>query len=67
LSATLVFDHPTSLVLTRHLLDELGLSEPEPTPEAGQGAQDIEDRTEAIQNMSLAELLRTAQRSGDPT
>ncbi|MGR3939227.1 SDR family NAD(P)-dependent oxidoreductase [Streptomyces sp. BRA346] len=73
LSATLVFDHPTALVLTRHLLDELGLSEPESTPEStpeaepGQGAQDMEDRTAAIQNMSLAELLRTAQRSGDPT
>ncbi|RNG00106.1 beta-ketoacyl reductase, partial [Streptomyces botrytidirepellens] len=73
LSATLVFDHPTALVLTRHLLDELGLSEPESTPEStpeaeqDQGAQDMEDRTAAIQNMSLAELLRTAQRSGDPT
>ncbi|MEU0838795.1 type I polyketide synthase [Streptomyces sp. NPDC005962] len=73
LSATLVFDHPTALVLTRHLLDELGLSNPESTPDGpepgpdAQDTQDLENRTAAIQNMSLAELLRTAQRSGDPT
>ncbi|MFH9735982.1 SDR family NAD(P)-dependent oxidoreductase [Streptomyces sp. NPDC017260] len=67
LPATLVFDHPTSLVLTRHLLEELALGEPETDPEQADDTGDSEDRTAAIQNMSLAELLRTARGSGDPT
>ncbi|MFF3484574.1 SDR family NAD(P)-dependent oxidoreductase [Streptomyces sp. NPDC002701] len=66
LPATLVFDHPTSLVLTRHLLQTLALGEPETAPEP-EPAEDVEDRTAAIQNMSLAELLRTARGSGDPS
>ncbi|GGK08952.1 polyketide synthase [Streptomyces camponoticapitis] len=64
LPATIVFDHPTALVLTRHLLEEMAINEPEPEPEP---AEDTEDRTAAIQSMDLAELLRTARRSGDPT
>ncbi|NJQ05128.1 hypothetical protein HCN56_05955 [Streptomyces lonarensis] len=75
LPATLVFDHPTALVLTRHLLDEMALSEPEQAEpaEGGGDAEDtgstegFENRAAEIQGMSLAELLRTAQRSGDPT
>nr|WP_260333756.1 type I polyketide synthase [Streptomyces sp. REN17] len=66
LPSTLVFDHPTSLALTRHLLDTLALGEPETAPEP-EPAEDVEDRTAAIQNMSLAELLRTARGSGDPS
>nr|SAI82900.1 HrnB; Macrolactam polyketide synthase type I; modules loading, 1-2 [Streptomyces sp. CMB-0406] len=64
LPATIVFDHPTALVLTRHLLEEMAINEPEPEPES---AEPAEDRTAAIQNMDLAELLRTARRSGDPS
>ncbi|MFD3523639.1 type I polyketide synthase [Streptomyces sp. NPDC058653] len=66
LPATLVFDHPTSLVLTRHLLEEMAINEPDNEPET-EPAEAAEDRTAAIQNMSLADLLRTARRSGDPT
>ncbi len=72
LPATLVFDHPTALALTRYLLEELALSEAKPD-EAGEDpgttgdTGDFESRAAEIQGMSLADLLRTAQRSGDPT
>ncbi|MGW7353315.1 SDR family NAD(P)-dependent oxidoreductase [Streptomyces sp. NPDC054784] len=72
LPASVIFDHPTPLVLTRHLLEELALDEPEADTDDGDGDADEaagdaggEDRTAEIQGMSLAELLRTAQRSGE--
>ncbi|MFC4907596.1 SDR family NAD(P)-dependent oxidoreductase [Actinomadura gamaensis] len=62
LPATLVFDHPTALALTRHLLDELFPEVPEAAPP---GADPEPDPTEEFQTMSVADLLRAAQRSGE--
>ncbi|GAB2593857.1 polyketide synthase [Paractinoplanes abujensis] len=64
LPATLVFDHPNAVVLTRHLLDEMGLGvEKETAPAAATGdtaVQTFADRAAQIEGMSLAELLRAA-------
>ncbi|WP_419998945.1 SDR family NAD(P)-dependent oxidoreductase [Streptomyces boninensis] len=68
LPATLVFDHPNALVLTRHLLEEMGLADSGPDQEAEEAdtGQDFENRAAEIESMSLDDLLRAAGRPGDP-
>ncbi|QDY75205.1 type I polyketide synthase [Streptomyces qinzhouensis] len=71
LPATLVFDHPNALVLTRHLLEEMGIAGPDPDPEPAEpqavvAGKDFEDRAAEIAGMSLADLLRAAGHPGEP-
>ncbi|AZK92508.1 type I polyketide synthase [Streptomyces tsukubensis] len=71
LPATLVFDHPNPVDLTRHLLEEMGFTGQDPdgetgAPPAADDGKGFADRAAEIEGMSLDDLLRAARRPVDP-